>query len=124
MAYKSRIQQSIGIEEERKHLDVMRSSMINLKARNVKIIEGLVEDHLHKVGHATHIYSFDWLFSPGTLDAIYGFLKSKSGRTYWASFQKPAALKEEGLNFQLIGEVDGKMSRSTESHKCYVYEIV
>lgn len=124
MAYKSRVQESIGIEEEQKHLDVLRRSMKNLNAPNIKIIEGLVEDHLPKIRHATHIYSFDWLFSSKTLDAIYGFFKTKRGETYWASFQKPAALTEQELNFELIGEVDGKMSRSTESHKCYVYKIL
>ncbi len=124
MAYKSRVQESIGIEEELKHLDVMRMSMKNLKAPDIKIIEGLVEDHLHKVRHATHIYSFDWLFSRKTLDAIYGFFKTKREKTYWASFQKPAALTEQDLNFELLGEVDGKMSRSPESHKCYVYKIL
>ena len=124
MAYKSRVQESIGIEEELKHLDVMRMSMKNLKAPDIKIIEGLVEDHLHRVRHATHVYSFDWLFSPETLDAIYGFFKKKRGETYWASFQKPAALTEQDLKFDLIGEVDGKMSRSTETHKCYVYKIL
>ena len=123
MAYKSRVQESIEIEEETKHLDVMRMSMKNLKALDIKIIEGLVEDHLSKVRHATHIYSFDWLFSPKTLDAIYGFFRKKRG-TYWASFQKPAALSEQDLKFELIGEVDGKMSRSTETHKCYVYKIL
>jgi hypothetical protein len=114
----------IGIEEESKHLDVMRKSMVNLMAPDIKIIHGLVEDNLRRIRHSTHIYSFDWLFSPATLDAIYGFLKKKSGTTYWASFQKPTALTEQDLQFELLGEVDGKMSRSTESHKCYVYQIL
>jgi hypothetical protein len=97
--------------------------MKNLEASGVKIIKGLVEDKIHKVRHATHLYSFDWLFSPKTLDKIYDFLRKRAG-IYWASFQKPAALTENDLKFQLLGEVDGKMSRSTESHKCYVYKIL
>ena len=102
----------------------MRKSVVKLKAPDIKIIQGLVENHLHEVRHATHIYSFDWVFSPKTLDAIYGFFKTKRGETYWASFQKPATLTKQDLKFQLIGEVDGKMSRSTESHECYVYKIL
>ncbi len=97
--------------------------MKNLGALDVEIIEGLVEDQIHKVRHATHLYSFDWLFSPGTLDKIYDFLRTRAG-IYWASFQKPAALTENNVKFQLLGEVDGKMSRSTECHKCYVYKIL
>ena len=123
MAYKSKIRESIGIEEEKKHLDVMRKSMVNLHASSVKIIEGLVEDHLCEVLHATHVYSFDWVFSIETMKAIYGFFKKRRG-IYWASFQRPKDLTEQDLKFQLIEEVDGKMSRSTESHKCYVYKIL
>ena len=123
MASKCGIRESIGIEEEKKHLDVMRNSMKKLVAQDVTIIQGLVEDHLHEVRHVTHLYSFDWVFSPVTLNTIYDFLRKHTG-VYWASFQKPAELTEQALKFQLLKEIDGKMSRSTERHKCYVYKIV
>ena len=122
MAYKSGIQESIGIEQEAKHLEVMRKSMRNLKATNVKIIEGLVEKNLHKIHHATHVYSFDWAFSKVTLNAIYAFLRVRR-EIHWATFRKPAELTEQGLSFQLLETIGGKMSRSTESHKCYLYKI-
>ena len=123
MAYNSGIKESIGIEQEENHLEVMRKSMKNLGATGVKVIEGLLEDNLHKIHHVTHLYSFDWAFSPGTLDAIYAFARMHVG-IHWASFRKPADLTEQGLSFQVVATIDGKMSRSTESHKCYIYKIV
>ena len=122
MAYKSGIQESIGIEQEEKHLEVMRKSMRNLKVTNVKIIEGLVEQNLHKIHHATHLYSFDRVFSQVTLDAIYAFLRLRRG-IHWATFRKPEELTKKGLSFQLLETIDAKMSRSSESHKCYLYKI-
>lgn len=123
MAYRSGIQESIGIEQEETHLEVMQKSMRNLGATDVNIIEGLIEENLQQVHHVTHLYSFDWLFSDVTLNAIYCFLRERIG-TYWASFRKPADLLENNLSFQILETIDGKMSRSPESHKCYVYKIV
>jgi predicted RNA methylase len=123
LASKCGIRESIGIEEEKRHLDVMRKSMERLEAQDVKIIQGLVEEHLNEVHHGTHFYSFDWVFSHVTLDAIYAFMRMRS-QVYWATFQKPGDLTEKGLKFQLLEKIDGKMARTREGHKCYVYQIV
>jgi len=123
MAYRSGIQESIGIEQEETHVEVMRKSMINLGATDVNIIEGIIEEKLQEVCHVTHLYSFDLVFSDVTLNAIYCFLREHIG-TYWASSRKPADLVENNLSFEIVETIDGKMSRSRESHKCYVYKIV
>ena len=123
MAFKSGVRESIGIEEEKKHVEEMKKSMKNLTAEGVKIIHGLIEEHLHEVSHVTHLYSFDFVFSPTTLNTIFAFVKKHTG-VYWASFQRPADLTARGLKFQILEEITGKMSRSKESHKCYVYKII
>ena len=116
------VQKSIGIEVVPQHLQNARNSIQQLKAENVEFIEGDIKVKLRKLGKATHLYAFDFLFSDETMSAIYAFVKKQKG-VYLASFRKPAELVKQDFKFNVVQCFKGRMTYVHESHNCYVYDI-
>ena len=117
------VQKSIGIEVVPQHLQNARNSIQQLKAENVEFIEGDIKVKLRKLGKATHLYAFDFLFSDETMSVIYDFLRMHKG-IFVVSFRRPKEMLNQRLNVKVIQKLKGNMTHVSESHNCYMYKIV